>query len=32
VLILDPAALARIVKQRTARVVGDAAGWGRIRA
>jgi two-component system chemotaxis sensor kinase CheA len=32
VLILDPAALARIVKQRTARVVGDAGGWGRVRA
>jgi two-component system chemotaxis sensor kinase CheA len=32
VLILDPAALARIVKQRTARVVGDTAGWGRVRA
>jgi two-component system chemotaxis sensor kinase CheA len=32
VLIIDPPALARAVRQRTARSLGAAAGWGRIRA
>jgi two-component system chemotaxis sensor kinase CheA len=32
VLILDPTALARLTHQRTARVVGAPAEWGRIRA
>jgi two-component system chemotaxis sensor kinase CheA len=29
VLILDPSAIARRTRQRTARLVGEAAGWGR---
>jgi two-component system chemotaxis sensor kinase CheA len=32
VLILDPAALARIVKERTARAAAHAGAWGRVRA
>ena len=32
VLIIDPTALARAVRQRTARSLGAAAAWGRIRA
>ena len=32
VLIVDPTALARAVRQRTARSLGAAAAWGRIRA
>jgi two-component system chemotaxis sensor kinase CheA len=32
VLILDPAALARLTRQRTARALGHAAEWGRVRA
>jgi two-component system, chemotaxis family, sensor kinase CheA len=32
VLIIDPAALARVVRQRTARRVGSTADWGRVRA
>ena len=31
VLILDPATLARLSKQRAARVLGDRAAWGRVR-
>jgi two-component system chemotaxis sensor kinase CheA len=32
VLILDPTTLARVIKQRGARRLGDIAGWGRLRA
>jgi two-component system chemotaxis sensor kinase CheA len=32
VLILDPATLSRLTRQRASRALGDAAGWGRIRA
>jgi len=32
VLIIDPAALARVVKRRTARSFGSSSEWGRIRA
>jgi chemotaxis protein histidine kinase CheA len=32
VLIIDPAALARFVKRRTARSFGSSNEWGRIRA
>ena len=32
VLILDPTALPARSRQRTARSLGDAAAWGRIRA
>ena len=31
VLILDPATLARLSKQRAGRVLGDRAAWGRVR-
>ena len=32
VLILDPATLARLTRQRASRVLGDAAAWGRLQA
>ena len=32
VLILDPAALARLTNQRARRVIPDAAAWGRLPA
>ena len=32
VLILDPAALSRLTKQRAMRALGDAATWGRLQA
>ncbi|HEY2149152.1 MAG TPA: chemotaxis protein CheW, partial [Vicinamibacterales bacterium] len=32
VLILDPTALARLTRQRSARVLADSSTWGRIRA
>jgi chemotaxis protein histidine kinase CheA len=32
VLILDPATLARVTKQRGMRLFGNAAAWGRVRA
>lgn len=32
VLILDPAALSRLTKQRGVRALGDAAAWGRLQA
>ncbi len=32
VLILDPAALSRLTKQRAVRALGDAATWGRLQA
>ena len=32
VLILDPAVLGRLARQRTPRAIGDAAAWGRLRA
>jgi two-component system chemotaxis sensor kinase CheA len=32
VLILDPATLSRLTRQRASRALGDAAEWGRIRA
>jgi two-component system chemotaxis sensor kinase CheA len=32
VLILDPAALARVIKVRGARVIGNVAEWGRLQA
>jgi two-component system chemotaxis sensor kinase CheA len=32
VLILDPATLSRLTRQRAARALGDAAGWGRVQA
>jgi two-component system chemotaxis sensor kinase CheA len=32
VLILDPTSITRLVRQRAARVIGEAADWGRVRA
>ncbi len=32
VLILDPAVLGRLARQRSPRALGDAAAWGRLRA